>query len=244
MKNVLLSGSSGQLGKAICNELIQNGYFVIGLDLNKNQNKKNFINFKCDITKEAQVKNIFIKLKDKKIYPDILINNAGIGVYGKIEQRKAMEIKKVSDVNLLGTINLIKNYYLHLKINDRKLIKKIINISSIYGVIPPKFDIYEKDDPRYSSEIYGATKSGLIQLTKYFAKNFSGKNIIVNSLSPGGILNKKLQTKKFIKEYKKNVPLRRMANVKDIIDPLLFMCSDQSNYINGQNIVIDGGFSC
>ena len=170
-----------------------------------------------------------------------MINNAGIGTYGKIEQRKKEEIQKVVDVNLIGTINLIKNFYIHFKGNKSKL-KKIINISSIYGVIPPKFNIYDNNDPVYSSEIYGATKSGIIQLTRYFAKNFSGKNITVNAISPGGILNKKLQTKKFIRDYSQNVPLGRMANVDDIVEPIIFMCSDKSNYINGQNLIIDGGF--
>ena len=242
MKCVLLSGSSGQLGTAIKKQLIKNGYFVIGLDLVKVKDEDNFINYKCNISKEDQVKKILNKVYKKKIKPTILINNAGIGTYGKIDNRKTSDIKKVSDVNLMGTINLIKNFY--LQINNTKEIKKIINIASVYGVIPPKFEIYEQEDPRYSSEIYGATKSGIIQLTKYFAKNFSGKNIIVNSISPGGILNKKLQTKKFIKEYQKKVPLRKMADVNDIVDPIIFMCSNKSDYINGQNIVIDGGFSC
>jgi len=101
-----------------------------------------------------------------------------------------------------------------------------------------------KNDPRYSSEIYCATKAGIINLTKYFAKNFSRKNIIVNSISPGGILNKKLQNKKFIQNYIKNVPLGRLANVKDIVGPIIFLCSDASNYINGHNLIVDGGLSC
>lgn len=243
MKYVLITGSSGALGQAITTKLLKNKYFVLGLDLKKIKNKKNFLNFSCDISDEFQIQKIFKEIINKNILPTILINNAGIGTYGKIEKRNKDEIQKVTDVNLLGTINLIKNFYIYFKEN-KSILKKIINISSIYGVIPPKFDIYDKYDPRYSSEIYGATKSGVIQLTKYFAKNFSGKNITVNAISPGGILNKKLQTKKFIRDYNLNVPLGRMASVDDIVDPILFMCSDKSNYINGQNLIIDGGFSC
>ena len=234
MKYVLLTGSSGTLGQAITKKLIKNKYFVLGLDLKKINNKKNFLNFRCDISDESQIKEIFKEITNKNILPTILINNAGIGTYGKIQKRKKEDILKVTDINLLGTINLIKNFYIHFKQN-KSILKKIINISSIYGVIPPKFNIYDKNDPRYSSEIYGATKSGIIQLTRYFAKNFSGKNITVNAISPGGILNKKLQTKKFIRDYNQNVPLGRMANVDDIVEPIIFMCSDKSNYINGQN---------
>lgn len=243
MRYVIVSGSSGELGAAITKELIKNNYFVVGLDIKKKVNSKNFINFKCDISNERTIKKIFKNLIKNKINPTILINNAGIGTYGKIDNRSAKEIKKVTDVNLLGTINLIKNFYTHFRGNKKNIVK-IINIASIYGLIPPKFEIYSKNDPRYSSEIYGATKSGINQLTKYFAKFFSGKNIIVNSISPGGILNERLQTKKFIRDYSKNVPLKRMANITDIVDPILFMCSNKSNYINGQNIIIDGGFSC
>ena len=76
---------------------------------------------------------------------------------------------------------------------------KIINISSIYGLISPEFKIYEKGD-RFSSEIYGATKAGLIQLTKYYSVLLAKYNILVNCISPGGIVNKKFKLKNFKKD--------------------------------------------
>ena len=242
MKTVILTGINGQLGKAIKTKLINENYNVIGIDLKFVKNSKLNFNYISDITDEINVNKFFDDLKKNKIYPDILINNAGIGTYGNIKYRKTSEIKNVMEVNLLGTINMIKFFYIHSK--KFKSLKKIINISSIYGVISPKFEIYEKNDSRYSSEIYCSTKAGIIQMTKYFATNFSRENITVNAVSPGGIINTKFQTKKFIKNYNKNVPLKRMADVKDIVGPIFFLCSNDSNYINGQNIIVDGGLSC
>ena len=241
MKNILLTGIKGQLGQAIKFELLRQNHRVLGLDLKKDKNFKNNYNYVVDITKENDVKKFFKKLNKEKITIDIVINNAGIGAYGNIKYRKEKEIIDVMNVNLLGAINLIKHF--KFSINNKKKLYKIINISSLYGFSAPKFEIYKRDDRRYSSEIYSATKAGLIQITKYFAKNFDGL-ITVNSVSPGGIINTTKQSKIFIREYSKNVPLKRMANVEDIVKPILFLCSEDSNYINGHNLVIDGGLSC
>tara|TARA_B100001057_G_scaffold440014_1_gene473648 strand:- start:275 stop:1012 length:738 start_codon:yes stop_codon:yes gene_type:complete len=241
-KNVIITGVNGHLGKNLAKRLLKDEFFVVGIDVIKSKEQNYNLYYNCDITNEINIKKVFSSLQKKKIFPDILINNAGVGAYGNIEKRSTKEIKKVMDVNLLGTINMIKYFYKFSKKTSK--IKKIINISSIYGNYSPNFDIYGKNNPRYSSEIYGATKAGILQLTKYFARNFQKDNIIVNSISPGGIINKKLQTKKFIKNYIENVPLGRMAEIEDIVEPIVFLCSEKSNYINGNNILIDGGLSC
>lgn len=118
----------------------------------------------------------------------------------------------------------------------------IINIASIYGLLSPDFKIYFKGD-RFSSEIYGATKASIIQITKYFAVLFAKNNIRVNAISPGGILNKNIQTKRFIKNYSNRVPLKRMANVEDLFTAIFYLSSDYSKYSTGQNIIVDGGLS-
>ena len=243
MKKVILTGINGQLGQAIKKKLLLNNFIVLGIDLEKNNDVKNNHNFICDITDENQVNNFYKQLISKNITPDYLINNAGIGVYGNILERKESEIKKVMNVNLLGTINMIK-FFIKNNNSNNKSLKKIINISSVYGNFVPDFEIYKDDNSRYSSEIYCATKAGITHITKYFAKNLTGKNIIINTISPGGIQNDKLQSEIFIKNYVNNVPSKRMANVSDIVEPLFFLLSDKANYINGQNIIIDGGMSC
>ena len=241
-KYAIITGVSGQLGSDLARKLYEKKYSIIGIDIKGKSHNKIKDYYNCNITNENEIVNFFKDLKKNRIFPEILINNAGIGTYGNIKTRTANEIIKVMNVNILGCINMIKNYYIHM--NNLKKVKKIINISSIYGNYPPDFQIYKSNKNRYSSEIYGSTKAGIIQLTKYFAKNFANENFIVNCVSPGGIENKKLQTSIFIRNYSKNVPLRRMANTLDIVMPILFLCSNDSNYINGHNLIVDGGLSC
>jgi NAD(P)-dependent dehydrogenase (short-subunit alcohol dehydrogenase family) len=116
----------------------------------------------------------------------------------------------------------------------------IVNISSIYGVISPKFEIYKGTSMTTSVE-YAAFKSGLIHLTKYMAKYFKGMGIRVNAISPGGILD--AQHELFLKAYNAQCSSVGMLDKGDINGSLLYLLSDLSKYVNGQNIVVDDGFS-
>ena len=103
----------------------------------------------------------------------------------------------------------------------------------------PDFRVYGKKD-NFNSEIYGATKAALIQITKYYSVILSNLNINVNCLSPGGIYDQK---KNFIKKYSQRVPKKRMAKNEDLNTGILFLASDKSDYVTGQNLIIDGGLS-
>jgi gluconate 5-dehydrogenase len=241
-KVVLITGSSGQVGSKIVKLYVRLGAKVYGLDTNKSKFKnKNFFFFKIDITDRKKIQELFHEIfkKEKKI--DILINNAATSVFTKIEERNDNELQKVFDLNLKSAINLIKYYFINYKKYNLKS-ASIINIASIYGLLSPDFKIYLKGD-RFSSEIYGATKASIIQITKYFAVLFAKNNIRVNAISPGGILNKNIQTKRFIKNYSNRVPLKRMANVEDLFTAIFYLSSDYSKYSTGQNIIVDGGLS-
>ena len=129
-------------------------------------------------------------------------------------------------------------------INLIKLKKaSIINIGSIFGVVSPDFRNYT-DLPRKSPEIYGASKAGVIQMTKYFSVNLAERNIRVNCVSPGGIFNpKNPQGKDFIDNYSFRVPMKRMAEEKEIVGAILYLASSAASYTTGQNILIDGGLT-
>lgn len=116
----------------------------------------------------------------------------------------------------------------------------IINISSIYGVVAPKFEIYD-NTPMTMPVEYAAIKSGLIHLTKYMAKYFRGMNIKVNALSPGGIFDH--QPKPFLEEYKKQCLNKGMLDANDLQGTLVYLLSDMSKFVNGENIIVDDGFS-
>ena len=241
-KIVLITGSSGQLGTALSNLYLELGAKVYGIDIKENKLKhKNFFFFKKNINQETVQKKIIEKIFkiEKKI--DILINNASISVYNNLEKRKSRELDKIYEINLKTIINLTKQFFIFYKKYNSKS-SNIINLGSIYGFLSPDFKIYSNGE-RFSSEIYGATKAGVIQLTKYFAVYFSKYNIRVNCISPGGIRNRKKQSIKFKNTYSKRVPMRRMAEEKDLLTSFLYLSSDYSSYVTGQNIVIDGGLS-
>jgi NAD(P)-dependent dehydrogenase (short-subunit alcohol dehydrogenase family) len=115
----------------------------------------------------------------------------------------------------------------------------IINIASVYGVIAPKFEIYANTTMTMPVE-YAAIKSGVIHLTVYMAKLFKSQQIRVNCISPGGILDK--QPSSFLNAYKANSLNKGMLDASDLTGTLVFLLSENSQYINGQNIVVDDGF--
>ena len=149
----------------------------------------------------------------------------------------------VTDVNIKGTLNCIKFFAKFLK--NTKKFGAIVNVASHYGMVTPDPRIYT-DCKRRNSEIYGATKAAIIQVTKYFATNssYDGVNLRINAVAPGGILNeKKPQGKIFQKNYSYRTPLNRMAYPNEIVWPILFLLSKKASYINGHTLVIDGGYT-
>lgn len=242
-KTILITGASGLFGSSITKLFLNLGSKVYGFDKIKDTIKHaNYKFVKIDITNKNIIRkkiNDIVK-KDNKI--DVIINNAAVSIFSKYDKRTDIELDKTINTNIKGLLNIINSYvHAHKKNNLKKC--SIINIGSIYGSLSPDFRIYGKKD-RFSSEIYGATKAAVIQLTKYYSVLLSKYKINVNCLSPGGIFNKnKPQNKKFIREYSKRVPQARMGDVENLFTGILFLASDHSNYVNGQNIVIDGGLS-
>lgn len=241
-KVIIVTGCNGQLGNSLVEFFLELGSTVIGLDNKKSPKIKNtqFHFYTCDISKDNKVKSLFAKLSLE--FKDIhcLVNNAGVSIFEPFELRTSKDLDKVIDVNLKGTFFCIQNFAKQKRITTAR---SIINISSIYSLISPDPQIYSKWD-RKNSEIYGATKAGINQMTKYFAVHLSKKNIRVNAVSPGGIFNdKKPQSKKFINNYSRRNPMGRMAKIEEIVGAVIYLASASSSYINGQNIIIDGGMS-
>ena len=193
-KIVLITGASGQIGSSLVKLFLELGSTVFGFDIWRGNQKHNRYNFaKVDVTNKNLVKKKIAQIINKKKRIDIIINNAGVSFFSKYNKRSEIELNKTIETNIKGVLNIINSYS---KYHIKKKLKKcsIINVGSIYGFISPDFRIYGKND-RYSSEIYGATKASVIQLTKYYSVILSKHNINVNCLSPGGILNKKNFTK-------------------------------------------------
>lgn len=234
MKIAILTGANGQLGHAFLNTLVNENYLVYALDLNIDELKesKNIKPIMLDITNEENVHSFYSSITSV----DVLINNAGIGVFTPFEQRTAKEFMQVMNVNLLGTFLISQGA---IKLMKKVNSGKIINIGSIYGQVSSDERIYG-DSGRNNSEVYSATKAGVIHMTKYMATHFGKYDIQTNCISPGGILNK--QSKEFVDNYEYKNPMKRMGNPDDLQSVLKYLVSDDTKYINGQNITVDGGF--
>ncbi|MGJ0323122.1 oxidoreductase [Aliarcobacter cryaerophilus] len=251
-KVVVITGGAGLIGKEFVKAVVENGAIAIIADINEDLGKK----AKEDLSKELNTKNIdFVQLditskeslnkctdyldnKYKKI--DALVNNAY--PRNKNYGRHFFDVEYSDFVENLG-LNLggyftasqqFANYF------ENQGNGNIVNISSIYGVVAPRFEIYE-DTTMTTPVEYAAIKSGLIHLTKYMAKYFKGMNIRVNTLSPGGILDK--QPEAFLKKYKEQCLNKGMLDNSDLKGTLVYLLSDMSKYVNGQNIIVDDGFS-
>ena len=117
----------------------------------------------------------------------------------------------------------------------------IVNIGSIYGVVGNDFTVYENTELT-SAAAYSAIKGGLINFTRYLASYYGADAININLVSPGGIFDNQPPT--FVKQYNHKVPMKRMGTPKDIAPPVSFLLSNEAQYITGQNLIVDGGWTC
>jgi gluconate 5-dehydrogenase len=201
-KVAVVTGATGQLGKKITNAFVQTGCIAIGLDVKVNDANKvaGAIYYEMDIVNKQAVMDIFEKIINTYGSLDILVNNAGVSTFAPFEEREEKDLDWVMDVNVKGTFFCIQSF---VNFFDENKFKRgsIVNIGSFYGVVSPDFRIYG-DTPRRSPEIYGATKAGVIQMTKYFGVHLADRNIRVNAVSPGGIYNPASpQGPEFLKHY-------------------------------------------
>ena len=249
---IVVTGAAGQLGQAIVSRASASGAIVVCLDISlENLKEVSASNhwgdtvelLEADITNKESIAlafNYVIK-KYKKI--DALVNNAGVSIFEPWFDRNEEDFDLVMDVNLKGTFYCMKEFFNYLI--KSKYSGSVVNVASHYGIISPDPKIYTDCDRR-NSEIYGATKAGVIQMTKYFAINAlaDGASVRVNAIAPGGIRNSiSPQGDDFQRLYSDRCPMERMAEVEEMVGPILFLVSSDASYINGQTIVIDGGMT-
>lgn len=236
-KNVLITGSEGQLGKNLKKVLTENNFRTISIDKIKIRKEDYFC---CDLSNSKNLKKLFKNIGKKYNQIDVLINLAAVQIFTDFDKRVDKEIDDMLNVNVKA--NILLSQFVYNRYFKKQNRGKIINIGSIFGIKSPDFTNYKKGD-RKSSETYGATKASIIQITKYFANYMSRYNVNVNCISPGGVENTKTQSKLFIKKYSSKIPAKRMAKEVEVSNLILFLISKSSDYINGQNIIIDGGYT-
>ena len=239
-KVALVTGATRGIGKAIALELADNGYDIVLNYRNANdelkQKKKEIEekNVNCflvygDISKFEDCENIAKQAMEEFGRIDVLVNNAGITRDGLIMRMKKEDFESVIDTNLTGTFNMTRNVvpFMIKQKNGR-----IINLSSVVGITG-----------NAGQTNYSASKAGVIGFTKSLAKEVASRNILVNAIAPGFIetdMTKVLSDN--VKEAILNqIPLKRMGEAKEVAKLVKFLVSDDSKYITGQVINVDGG---
>lgn len=255
---IVITGGSGQLGYEYSKELLARKAKVICLDLYENSSVKklkqkypdHYKYFKTDITSKSNLKDVLSSIKLVFGIPTVLINNAALdsppssppSENGPFEEYPESSWDKVINVNLKGV-------FLCCQIFGSEMAKRnkgsIINISSIYGILSPDQQLYEyrrkNGENFYKPIAYSASKSGLINLTRYLAVYWAKKNVRVNSMTIAGVFNN--QDKEFLNAYTARIPIGRMANKDEYNGSIVYLASNASKYMTGHNLIIDGGWT-
>ena len=253
-KTAVITGGAGNLGRVIADAYLEKGCRVCLIDKNEKElilvkkklekkYKREVLIYAVDIENE----NDLLKFRDyakKKIGKiNILVNNAAfVGdsqLSGWVEnfEKQSIEVwERALRVNLGAAFQLVQ---MLVNLFDKRNGTSIINIGSIYGIVGPDWSMYQ-GTKMGNPAAYSVSKAGLLQLTRWLATTL-GPNIRVNSISPGGLLRG--QPKEFIAKYVKKTPMKRMGREEDIKGAAIFLASNMSNWITGQNIVVDGGYT-
>lgn len=246
-KVAVVTGGYGYLGSEMCRALARAGAKVIvgGRSREKylaafTEQERETIYFEAlDILDGESVKTCFSTIAQNYGNVDVLVNNAFSLKSNKPESATRADLTFSFDgviASVADCIHAAQPYF-----SDKA---KVINISSMYGMVSPDFVIYNEYPQYFNSMQYGAAKAAIIQLTRYYANYFADKGICVNCITPGPFPSAEVQKNTgFINELLKRVPLQRIGKPQDISGALLLLASNASAFITGQNIVIDGGWT-
>ena len=239
-KVAMITGATRGIGKQIALTLANEGYNIVlnyrteNDELKQLKNEIESKNVKClavqgDVTNFEDCKQMIESAIKEFGKIDILVNNAGITKDMLLARMKEEDFKQVIDVNLVGTFNMTKNVISYMM---KARNGKIINISSVVGIAG-----------NAGQTNYSASKAGIIGFTKSLAKEIASRNILVNAVAPGFIETNMTDVLKddVKQEIAKNIPLKRMGTTQDVANVVKFLASDDSSYITGQVINVDGG---
>ncbi len=256
-RTAVVTGGAGILGKQFCRALSTYGANVALVDLDKeivtkeaSSIGKNVVGFACDVSNPNEVKDLVRNVVKEFGTIQILYNNAATksdnleDFFAPFEDYSLTEWRRIMSVNLDGM-------FLVAQAIGKQMIKQrlggtIIQTSSIYGTVAPDHRIYEGS--KYmgykisTPAVYSTSKAGVVGLTKYLASYWADHNIRVNTITPGGVFSGQNEEFKF--KYSQRVPLGRMAESGDMVGAALYLASDASSYVTGQNLIIDGGLTC
>jgi NAD(P)-dependent dehydrogenase (short-subunit alcohol dehydrogenase family) len=255
----VVTGACGKLGPVWTEALLEAGASVAALDLAEADASESFVRLAtragerlrridCDITHRASIEAASQQIRAALGEPAVLVNNAGVdqppdagGNRSRIEDLPLEQFRRMIEVNLLGTFQITQVF--GARMAERRA-GSIVNIGSLYASVSPDQRFYEHltgEPPFLKSPAYGASKAGVVNMTKYFSTLWGSRGVRVNTLSPGGVLG--AQDDEFKRKYGARVPLGRMATFGDLKGPLVFLASSASSYVTGHELRVDGGFT-
>lgn len=240
MKTVIVTGGSGDIGKQISYDFAKENFFVIVHYYKDKKSAEKIVEgiissggnasaFCADLSNLSESEKLCSYAINLLGHIDVLVNNAGVSLHKLFQDVTEYEWKRLFDVNVGSVFNCTKSVIKHMI--NRKY-GKIINISSIWGIVGASMEVH-----------YSASKAAIIGFTKALAKEVGPSNICVNCVAPG-VIDTKMNN--FDDETRENIkdvtPLCRIGNVSDISKTVLFLSSDDANFITGQVISPNGGF--
>ena len=259
-KTAIVTGGIGILGRQFCSILAEFGANVAVVDI-QDEMARDFAaelegrfdqkcrGFYCDITNPESVEQMVQNVISTFGEINILHNNAAgksanlSQFFAPLEEYDFEQWNQIMDINI-GGMFLVAKYVGKVMVEQNKG-GSIIQTSSIYGIMGPDNRIYEGsyylDHQINTPAVYATSKSAVVGLTKYLATYWAAKGIRVNTITPGGVESG--QNDIFKQKYSNRVPLQRMGKPHEIAGALLYLASDASSYVTGQNLVVDGGLS-
>ena len=247
-KKILIAGGGGLLGTKIIKHALLQGAQVIATDINTDLMQEKLINENVDIL-SGNISLIKLDINNEKEVKTFFSSQEGItGAVNSAYPRNKKYGAHFFDVSLesfnenvalhLGSAFLFtQQCALYFKEESRPF--SLVNVSSIYGVVAPKFDIYDNTSMTMPIE-YAAIKSAILHMNKYVVSYVNDTQFRINSVSPGGIFDH--QPESFLRSYKEKTHGTGMLDVESIVGSILYLLSDQSKYVTGQNIIVDDGF--
>jgi NAD(P)-dependent dehydrogenase (short-subunit alcohol dehydrogenase family) len=248
-KVIVVAGGAGLLGKCFCASIAEQGGIVVVADVNLEAAEKVAEEIKAagglaeaaelNITDADSLDKLITALHDSYGHIDAVVNNAyprNKNWGRKLEDVSYADFCENINLHLGGYFLVAQKFALYFRSHSGG---NIVNLASIYGTMAPRFEVYA--DTRMTMPVeYAAIKSAIIQLTRYFAQYYKSAGVRCNALSPSGILDQ--QPEAFLKRYNSHCGRKGMLDANDIVGTLLFLLSDASKYMTGQNLIVDDGF--
>jgi len=249
-KIIVVTGGAGLLGRCFCKAISEQGGLSVVADLDEVA-AKNVVDeiqllggraeaAALDINDTVSVDHLIESLNSRYGRIDAVVNNAyprNTNYGRKLEEVTYTDFCDNVSLHLGGYFLVAQRFAQYFRSIDGG---NIVNMGSIYGSIAPRFDIYTDTTMTMPVE-YAAIKASIIQLSLYFSKYFKKDGIRCNTLSPGGIFDH--QPEEFLQKYKNYCGTKGMLGQQDIVGTLIFLLSDSSQYLTGQNLIVDDGFS-